>query len=184
MSNVFFIGDTHFQHHGLLTKFKTRLQFSNIDEHDEYIVDKINSIVYKKHDILWHLGDVAMGSDPAILEKTIGRIKCRKFLILGNHDHFHISEYVKYFEKIYGFIRYKKYWLSHAPIHPQEFYKRVANIHGHIHGVNKSVSDPRYICVSCEYLDDFAPMSLDEVKQRISDNLDKHFERLENDEKS
>lgn len=167
MSNVFFIGDTHFNEESIISRYKnSRPGFDTIEEHDEHIINKISSTVYKKNDILWHLGDVAMGKDPDILRKTIGRINCRKFLVLGNHDAFHISEYMKYFEKIYGFINYKKFWLSHVPIHPQEFYKKKLNIHGHLHGPNKLIPDPRYVCVSCEYLNDYTPVSLDEMKEK------------------
>jgi len=178
MSNVLFLGDSHFRHRGIF-KFGLRTQFSTIEEHDDYIVEKINSVM-SKNDIFYHVGDVTMGKNPEDLKNTIGRIKGRKILIRGNHDNFPLSEYAKYFEDVCGTIKYKEFWLSHFPIHPQEFYRRTANIHGHIHDPKKTIkNDPRYICVSPECLDDYTPISLDEIRIRQTYKWDEFFERLE-----
>jgi len=159
MSGVFFIGDTHFGHKAIVTKYKTRPGFTTIEEHDEAIVKAWNSVVTGKRDLVFHMGDVAFGSID-ILERLNGR----KILIRGNHDELPTTEYLKYFEEIHGVIKYKNMWLSHMPMHPQEFYRKVCNIHGHIHDPKKAVDDPRYICVSVEYLDKMKPISLDEIK--------------------
>lgn len=168
MSNVFFIGDTHFNHVGIF-KFGIRTKFKNLEEHDRYIINRINSVIGKR-DILYHVGDVTMGTDPDILKRTIGKCNGRKILVKGNHDHYPISEYIKYFDDILGTVKYKEFWLSHFPIHPQEFYKRIVNIHGHIHDPLKMIkNDKRYICVSPEFLNDYTPISLDEIRKICKD---------------
>ena len=53
MSQVFFIGDTHFGHDNAL-RFRT--QFSSIQEHDEFIIERWNKTVHKR-DLVYHLGD-------------------------------------------------------------------------------------------------------------------------------
>ena len=65
------------------------------------------------------------------------------------------------------------FWLSHAPIHPNELRGR-KNIHGHVH--NEAVTyydeifeieapDPNYINVCCD-VTDYKPISLEEIRER------------------
>lgn len=163
MSNVFFIGDTHFGHKAIVTKYKTRPGFETIEEHDEFLVKAWNETV-KKKDIVYHLGDIAFGDNIEILDRLNGR----KRLILGNHDELHISEYIKYFEEVHGVIKKYGMWISHMPIHPQEFFGKKANLHGHIHDPSKSIKDPRYICLSVENLEGYKPITLDAIKERVA----------------
>ena len=59
--------------------------FNSIQEHDETILNNINSIV-EEDDTLYVLGDLMLGDNEAGIEK-IKRIKCQNiFIILGNHD--------------------------------------------------------------------------------------------------
>ena len=68
---------------------------------------------------------------------------------MGNHDQFKLEEYQKYFYKIIWFTKYKGFWLSHCPIHPNELRDK-PNIHGHVH--QKTIKDRRYINVCVEAL--------------------------------
>lgn len=70
---IYFISDLHFGHEGILRL--ERDQFKSIEEHDEYIIKKINKQV-KITDELWILGDVG---DP----KQIMRLNGRSILFLG-----------------------------------------------------------------------------------------------------
>lgn len=58
-----------------------------------------------------------------------------------------------YFNKVCGFEKYKKSWLSHAPIHPAELRGKI-NIHGHVHDATitdeNGLPDLRYFNVSLE----------------------------------
>lgn len=117
-------------------------------EQDEWIIESWNFIVTKR-DLVWVLGDVAMGKSkegkPNL--KKISKLNGTKKLILGNHDELPIEEYLNYFQVIKGFTRYKGYWLSHAPIHPLEL-RGKKNIHGHVH--HNSIDDRNYINVCVE----------------------------------
>jgi hypothetical protein len=62
MSEVFFIGDTHFGHRGIIQFSETapHRPFSTIEEHDAELVRRWNAVVGLK-DIVWHLGDFCFG---------------------------------------------------------------------------------------------------------------------------
>lgn len=162
---IFFIGDTHFNHKYMLHR-GTRKKFDTMEEHDEHIVAQWNSIV-KPADTVYHLGDVGVGESSSIMD-LIDRCNGKKILILGNHDYLNILDYVPHFENIHGVLRLEKFWISHVPLHPQEFFAMKWNIHGHIHDSKKIVPDDRYICVSIDMLPDMRPISFEEVKDRIT----------------
>lgn len=154
MSKVYFTSDLHFGHKNILKFAREYRQGSDIEEHDEWLIESINKVV-KKNDILFILGDVAFGS-AGTPEKAgigiynlskVGRINGTKKLFLGNHDGLGVHNYSKYFDSIEAMKRYKGFWLSHAPIHMQEL-RGVRNIHGHVH--QNTVPDERYINVCVE----------------------------------
>lgn len=62
MSEVFFVSDTHFGHRGIIEFSETKpfRPFASIEEHDEELVRRWNSVVGVK-DIVWHLGDFCFG---------------------------------------------------------------------------------------------------------------------------
>lgn len=129
MSNVYVISDLHLGHKNIL-KFEPELRFGdNSVEHDHILIERIRSQCSNKRDLLIILGDVC--TDIECMEYLL-EIPARKWLIRGNHDNFQMGVYNKYFEKIEGFMRYKRFWLSHCPIHPHELRGKV-NIHGHVH---------------------------------------------------
>ncbi len=159
MSNLFFISDTHFGHKKMLNFTDAagkliRGQFSSVEEMDQYMIDQWNSAVRKK-DLVWHLGDVAWSAESL---RKIGSLNGRKKLILGNHDKGPMTEYLKYFDEIFG--AYKQTFqsndhlnvrglLTHYPVYETEFKYGVAfNIHGHVH--TNTIPDQRYYNVSVE----------------------------------
>jgi len=81
----FYISDTHFRH-GRILAMQPR-PFATIDEHDEAIVQRWNSVV-GPDDIVFHLGDFAfrLGDRFDKLHWLFSRLRGRKYLILGNHD--------------------------------------------------------------------------------------------------
>lgn len=125
MSQVWFTSDLHLGH-----KLAARLRgFDSVKEHDVNIITTLMDQVNKR-DILFVLGDVAMDKESL---KLLSAVDCRKKMLFGNHDEYGHEDYLKYFESLHGFYKYKGVWLSHCPIHPQEMYRCKANIHGHIH---------------------------------------------------
>ena len=144
MNRVFVVADTHFGHTNILGFEPEHRAFPSIKDHDEALIDAWNATVNKK-DTVWHLGDVLFGREAFAL---LPRLNGVKKLVMGNHDHYPSELYLSHFNKIYGAAKLKDFILTHVPVHPDQFYRFKGNIHGHTH--SKSLSDPRYVCVSVE----------------------------------
>ena len=167
MSHPYFISDLHLGHKRVLNfnnvfdDGKIYRQGNNIEEHDQWLIDSINSKVNKR-DKLFILGDVAMNLT------SLDRLKelhCRnKLLIRGNHDVFPLHKYLEHFIDVQGALKYKEFILTHIPIHPQELY-RWKNVHGHCH--LKSVPDTEHYLNVCVEQVNGVPLSLEEVRERF-----------------
>lgn len=167
MSNLFIISDTHFGHSGILN-FKREdgsplRSFASVQEMDEYMVDKWNSVV-RPHDKVYHLGDVSMAKKDIA---TVARCNGHKRLVRGNHDDYPTKEYMKVFEEIYATRVLDRMIFSHIPIHPASIGKHLANVHGHIHASSSEPYGPLYYNVSVEVID-YTPVALEDLKLRIS----------------
>jgi calcineurin-like phosphoesterase family protein len=77
---AFYSADSHFAH-ALVAGLRG---FASQEEHDEAVIDSWNAVV-KPADLVWHLGDVGLGSEARVLELA-GRLNGVKHLIAGNHD--------------------------------------------------------------------------------------------------
>lgn len=154
-SRVFAIADLHLGHKKVIEFESEYRPFKTIEEHDEFLIDSINSKVTKR-DVLWMLGDVAFGK--SALEK-VALINGTKKLVMGNHDKYPAQEYLKYFSQIFGAVKYRDCILTHIPIHPNQFGRYKFNIHGHLH---HEALKYRYICVSVEQTG-LAPILFDEL---------------------
>ena len=62
MQKIFVISDLHFSH----LNMALRRGFDNIEDHDNHIVEKWNSVVNSK-DTVWILGDITMESQNLII---------------------------------------------------------------------------------------------------------------------
>lgn len=124
---VFIISDLHLGHNKILD-FSPCRGGNNTESHDELIIEQWNSVVSKR-DLVIVLGDVAFSREGL---RKVSRLKGTKHLILGNHDKYQIGEYQNYFTIKPSLYKYKGFWLSHAPIHPDEL-RGLVNIHGHVH---------------------------------------------------
>ena len=155
--SAYFISDLHLGHKNVL-KFSPSRQGACIEEHDEILIDKWNTIVSKR-DTCYVLGDVAW---TRIALQKASRLKGNKHLITGNHDLFRLEEYAVYFKVRPGILKYKGMWLSHAPIHPLELRGKL-NVHGHVH--TETVPDSRYLNVCVEALNGY-PISLEEINEK------------------
>lgn len=163
--NTFLISDTHFGHSNILT-FKKECgaplrAFSNIEEHDEYLIARWNSVV-SKNDKIYHLGDVGHKNWTG-LSNVLSRLNGRKVLIKGNHDGFKPSQYLQHFTDIKGSHVLDKFILTHIPIHPESLYRWRANIHGHLHSHN--YNRDLYYNVSVEQLDNYAPIPFESIRK-------------------
>lgn len=154
MCQVKFISDLHISHKNVLNfSPQHRLNADSIESHDLMLMHLIRNSVTKR-DRLYILGDLILGD--ASLD-IFDSIPCDKILVRGNHDdRFNASDFLTVFKDVLGIVLYKKHWLTHCPIHPDEL-RGKGNIHGHVH--TNSIRDhyhqpdPRYINVCVEALD-------------------------------
>jgi calcineurin-like phosphoesterase family protein len=161
MSDVFFIGDTHFGHSKIIQFEATRAYrpFSSIEEHDEELVCRWNARVSKR-DIVWHLGDFGFGRASLAIA---GRLNGLKRLVMGNHDQYPATSYLEYFHSLHGVAEYKGFVLTHIPIHQSSLDRWRGNIHGHLHADKMGMAS--YIGVSAEQIN-LTPISFDELMCR------------------
>lgn len=79
-----FTSDTHFSHSGILRHEAEVRKFRDTSEMDETLIRNWNAVV-APDDLVFHLGDVAMGPIAESLP-LIGRLNGSIFLVPGNHD--------------------------------------------------------------------------------------------------
>jgi calcineurin-like phosphoesterase family protein len=133
MPEVWFTSDTHFGHVNILEYEKEARPFSNIEEMNEDLIKRWNHTVGTK-DVIFHLGDFCFGKSNLDIA---ARLNGRKKLILGNHDHYPVSEYLHHFDKVYGVAYWHQCVLTHIPVHTDCLMNRWAlNLHGHLHSRN------------------------------------------------
>ncbi len=163
--SVFFISDLHLGHRNILKHSPGRGGVT-VQGHTEWLVTQWNSVVKSdKRDVVWILGDVIFDETHAW---ALEAMKGRKKLVRGNHDYFKMEFYLKYFEEIHGLYKKYGFWMSHAPIHPDEL-RGKKNVHGHVHqNIIKQgyKPDERYISVCVEACNG-TPIPLDVIKEKL-----------------
>lgn len=172
--SVLFCSDLHFGHKNI-HRFRPFVE-SEADNR-KYVLDCWKDLVTKRDDV-YVLGDAAFTMEA--LESFKG-LPGRKFLVRGNHDMCDTAAYLKVFDEVYGLLKYKEFWLSHAPIHPDELRGKV-NLHGHVHyeSIRKPFHpyfdveqklDNRYFNCCVENLRDVVKrplIKLEEIRERLS----------------
>lgn len=177
MINTWFTSDTHFGHTNILEYEKEYRPFSSVEEMNETIIDRWNSVV-RDTDIVWHLGDFCFGKNNIRIAE---RLKGKKRLILGNHDAYSSRDYLEFFEKLFGAFFWKRCILTHIPVHPNNLGSRAfLNVHGHLHSNNVTtvimedtpcetiINDENYFNVSCEQ-NNLTPIHSDIIMERIKE---------------
>jgi calcineurin-like phosphoesterase family protein len=162
---TFLISDMHFGDSSLTQANqkvggKTRRPFADGKDMDAAILQRWNEVV-GDDDLVWVLGDLGSG-----FKTKLGQVKGRKNLVAGNDDSLDEAMRSGVFEKIKiaEWISGGSLLLSHIPLHRSALGASFRNVHGHTH--EKSVGDPRYICVSVDQID-YRPIALDEVVRRL-----------------
>lgn len=182
MRDIWVISDTHFRHANIL-KFKdqygnlVRPGFANVDEMDEHMIERWNSVV-KPGDIVYHLGDVVMNSndDYTWFKQNWSRLNGSKRLIVGNHDDIKFLSAGGFFKKVSMWRMFPEFGLllTHVPVHSASAMLygskdtgllttpfQLLNVHGHIHQ-NPSPAGP-YRCVCVEHTD-YTPVNIEELR--------------------
>ncbi len=139
---------------------------------NEYMVMQHNRVVGPK-DKVYMLGDLAMSKK---FLPILHRMNGEKVLIRGNHDLETANVYMTYFKDVRGSHQLDGMLLTHIPVHPESLSRWKCNVHGHLHANRVMVSnryqfeqvvDERYQSVCMEQLDDYTPISLEQLKDRI-----------------
>jgi calcineurin-like phosphoesterase family protein len=190
MIETWFTSDTHYGHKNILEYEKEARPFQTLEEMHDVLVDRWNAVV-GINDIVFHLGDFAFGKHNI---QIASRLKGKKRLILGNHDKYSTSEYLKYFDKIYGVLFWERCILSHVPVHNNGLGARwLLNVHGHLHSrkVKRTIGmmmdvpqddgrvvtistpicegeDPNYFNVSVEQ-NNLTPIHRDKIIERLEE---------------
>ncbi len=125
MANVLFCSDLHLGHINI-QKFRTHV---TSEEHNRQLIVEDWKASVTKRDVVFVLGDACFSNESV---DVISALPGKKYLIRGNHDKLSTNRYLEAFDEVYGILAYKEFWLSHAPIHPDELRGRV-NLHGHVH---------------------------------------------------
>lgn len=191
MGKVFYISDYHFYHE--LTIKRSRQEFNNVKEMNEAIIERHNRKVSDKDDV-YILGDIIVCPEEYLdefMKNTVGRLKGRLHLIVGNHDYKYLDkeEFRKYFLSIdeVKLIQDKKRWiqLCHYPL--ILWYKKnkgAYHIFGHMHNeqITKEyniLKDEENALNACVEINNFEPCELEELIQnniefRIGDSSNKN----------
>lgn len=161
----FVISDLHLGH----TNMAIKRGFSSVEEHDETIIEKWNSVV-RKGDTVWVLGDLTM--EKATVYPKLSSLNGYIKVVGGNHDTpNHSKKMLEYVNGICGVYGMGEFVLSHVPVHPSMLTTPERwryNIHGHMH--EETVGDPRYVNVSCEKVD-YMPVTFDLIKYALTGGL-------------
>lgn len=170
MAEVYFAGDGHLFHDNIC---KFRPEYGSVDHHNAWIMRGLEHIT--KRDKTFFMGDWIFKREALDL---ISQVPGQKHLIMGNHDDYTLmEEMLKVFDHISGDIKYKEFWLSHIPIHPDEMRGKL-NIYAHTH--NHTIKDWRYFCTSMEQID-YRAVSLQEIRKEFTERrkeLEKNLNRV------
>lgn len=167
MSHVYVTSDWHIGHNGITDKF--RKQFCNQRDHDESIIYGARALVTKR-DVLFVIGDVTWTMD-GIRQIEDAEFPCKMVMIGGNHDMLPTQDYLRVFDAMYGAYKYKRYMMTHIPMHTMELY-RGFNIHGHCHygGPYEVHKDPNYFNAILEF-NDYLPVNIREVGRLMEERF-------------
>ena len=171
---VYFTADTHFGHDNIIKYCKR--PFHNAAEMNETIFAAWTALV-RKDDTVYHLGDVAFGSEEAVarIVERIKNLPGRKFLIPGNHDHRYPELLARAFDEVLPPL-----WEMSAPVGGGETarialchyplltwkgaFRGALHFHGHVHG--RIPENKRRIDVGVDAWG-FAPARLESIVQRM-----------------
>lgn len=180
--NIWFISDTHFGHANII-KYCNRPWNHGKDANEEIIVTeedvlamdneiikRWNSVV-RKNDVVWHLGDFALGGK-AVAERVFPRLNGKINLVMGNHDHWNMKWYYDLgFHRVYDrkVIINDFVVLTHAPLMFLNENCPFYQCFGHIHDSNAYKTWTKNSCCVCVERHDYTPVSWKTIKQKYEE---------------
>ena len=166
MSNIFFIGDTHFGHKEVIG-FERR-PFKDVEEMDNEMIRRWNRVV-SEEDTVFLIGDFSFYD----FEKTreiCNSLAGKKILIIGNHD-LETEAYYREcgFESVYAYpIMIEEFWMiSHKPLYLNKNMP-YANIYGHVHGNEIYVDSSKHSFCACAERINYTPISWEKIKEKMN----------------
>jgi len=135
--------DTHFGHDKLKEYTERPDRFENI------ILHKHSSLI-RDDDVLIHLGDFCIGKETYWHDKFMTRIKCKKWLVKGNHDKKSNTWYMSHgWDFVADSIGLRvfglKIALSHIPMIDNGLFD--VNVHGHFHNSDHRRHEPELVAI-------------------------------------
>ena len=132
---VFFTSDTHFGHGGALGLYKR--PFTSVAAMNEGLIERWNEAV-GPNDVVWHLGDFAIGQPRAVMAELLARLHGHKQLVTGNNDTAATME-IEAWDSVAPYAEITEDGMSlvlcHYPFRSwRGIYKGWINLHGHCHG--------------------------------------------------
>ena len=169
--NWFFTADEHYGHANII-RFCDR-PFNNVDEMDEAIINKHNSVVGRK-DTVVHVGDFTMHPNKwEVHERWLARLNGSHIFVRGNHD-----KWIPKGGNNRPFDSWEKkindQWIiaCHFPLRswPRSFHGSW-HVFGHVHGRLDKNRVPRAVDIGVDSWD-FYPVLLEEIAEIcIKDDL-------------
>jgi calcineurin-like phosphoesterase family protein len=189
MIDIFFTGDTHYNHRGLCrgeSKWPDTAHcrdFDTLDEMNQRIIDNINAVV-KPNDHLYHVGDVAFGHGEKPVIEFMERINCKNvWLFLGNHDYRIMSStsklrdmFMKVRERATLKINGQEIVMNHFPeLIWNKHHHGSWHLHGHCHGsladkgvLNDIFHSRKCMDIGIDTHPEFRPYHFDEIADVMS----------------
>ena len=170
---MYFTADTHFGHDNIIKYCKR--PFHCAAEMDETIFANWTALV-RPEDTVYHLGDVAFGSEEAVARavERIKRLPGRKLLIPGNHDHRYPELLAQAFDEVLPPLwevtataggESARIALCHYPLLTWKgAFRGALHFHGHVHG--RIQADDRRIDVGVDAWG-YAPARLENIIKRM-----------------
>lgn len=165
---IWIVSDTHFNHKKMVEEWKLRpVNF------EEQIQGSLAQI--PEEDVLIHLGDICIGKDEEMHQKYIAPLKCKKWLVRGNHDNKSDGWYLSHgWDFVAGSIVNlyfgKNIIFSHIPRDISLNEEIDLNIHGHLHDdkhrVQERIDDGKHLLCSLE-LQGYTAKTLDSFIHKI-----------------
>jgi calcineurin-like phosphoesterase family protein len=169
---TYFTSDTHYGHTNTWKKFKKPgseteplRPFLSDDVMDQTMIENWNKVV-TPNDIVYHLGDFAMGkvSAPGILSRLNGK----KVLIWGNHDSDQVRQLPQWeFSTPYHELRLDGKFIVLCHYKFDTFNKShhgSLQFYGHSHGSNSDNDQQVDVGVDCW---NYTPVSLQQILERM-----------------